>query len=114
MIHPTPIESPSAALEAKYAPGAMTLAEFCRRYSLDRSTLFKLRRDGLGPDEIMVGRKILIPNAAAAAWEARMMARTRMTKIAAARPAPAPAAEPEPQPRRRGRPRKDPVLGIAD
>jgi|GEM_PF-2340398 len=55
--------------------GAMTIAEFCARYHINRVTLFKLRRSGLGPDTLQIGRKVLITFEAAKAWEARMTAR---------------------------------------
>ncbi|MEM5312752.1 hypothetical protein [Paraburkholderia sp. JHI869] len=57
--------------------GAFTLAEFCQRYRLNRVTLFRLRRAGLGPEEIHAGRKVLISRRSALAWEAMMQARAR-------------------------------------
>ncbi|WP_313818694.1 hypothetical protein [Cupriavidus sp.] len=63
--------------------GAMSIKQFCSRYGINRDTLLKLRRDGLGPDEIHAGRKILITYRAAAEWEVQMAARARSEKHAA-------------------------------
>ncbi|WP_228938227.1 hypothetical protein [Paraburkholderia saeva] len=55
--------------------GAMTIAQFCTRYNIDRKTLYVLRRDGNGPDVLLIGKKVLIPFRSAAEWEARMTVR---------------------------------------
>ncbi|QGS30215.1 hypothetical protein [Cupriavidus metallidurans] len=70
----------------------MTLAQFCRRYNLDRSTVFKLRRDGLGPDEIQIGRKILITHRAAVEWELQMTLRSNELRGVQRTHTPAPPA----------------------
>ncbi|WP_143328040.1 helix-turn-helix transcriptional regulator [Caballeronia pedi] len=56
--------------------GALTLAEFCEAYKIERSTLFKMRRDGIGPKEINIGRKVLITRSACIEWEQAMQARS--------------------------------------
>ncbi|MBB5426170.1 hypothetical protein QF000_005394 [Paraburkholderia atlantica] len=55
--------------------GAMTIAQFCEIYHVSRVGLYKLRRHGLGPAELQLGRKVLITYAAAREWEARMTKR---------------------------------------
>jgi hypothetical protein len=67
---------------AAYEPGAMRLAQFCQRYNVPLDSFFKLRRAGLGPEEIHVGKTILVTHRAAAAWESMMAARTRAALIA--------------------------------
>ncbi|MBB5456902.1 hypothetical protein [Paraburkholderia sp. Cpub6] len=57
-------------------PGAMTQKEFCERYRLDRVTLYHLRRKGLGPEVMMVGKKILITYRAALDWQHAMIKAT--------------------------------------
>jgi hypothetical protein len=52
--------------------GAMTIAEFCKRYHINRVTLYKMRRDGTGPEVLSIGCKVLITYRAAHEWEARM------------------------------------------
>ncbi|WP_233863525.1 hypothetical protein [Paraburkholderia adhaesiva] len=61
----------------------MTVDEFCARYALSRSHYYDLKKRGLTPDELRVGRKALITAASARAWERRIAqeqkaARTRM------------------------------------
>jgi hypothetical protein len=70
-----------ASHHAAYAPGALSLREFCEAYGVNRATLFKLRRQGLGPEELLVGRRVLISHAAAFEWELRMQARARTERI---------------------------------
>ncbi|MEX3842606.1 hypothetical protein [Paraburkholderia sp. BR10882] len=57
--------------------GAMTMTEFCERYKIDRGTLYHMRREGIAPDVVLIGRKVLITYAAAREWERRMVGRTR-------------------------------------
>lgn len=60
-------------------PGAMTIAEFCARYHINRVTLYKMRRDGIGPEVLLIGRKVLITYRAALEWQERMIERSRTT-----------------------------------
>ncbi|MFL9936305.1 helix-turn-helix domain-containing protein [Paraburkholderia sp. RL18-103-BIB-C] len=60
-------------------PGAMTIAEFCARYHINRVTLYKMRRDGIGPEVLLIGRKVLITYRAALEWQQRMIERSRAT-----------------------------------
>lgn len=52
--------------------GAITLLEFCDRYKLSRSTFYEMRKRGLGPREIHVGRRVLIAWRAIREWEEAM------------------------------------------
>lgn len=45
---------------------------FCRAHSISRPLLYSMWREGTGPDVMRVGRRVLIPAEAAAAWRARM------------------------------------------
>lgn len=47
--------------------GALTVAQACARYSISRSTLHRLRRTA-GFPQVRIGRKVLIPVAAAERW----------------------------------------------
>jgi hypothetical protein len=47
---------------------ASTREEFCRSHRVSRSKYYQLLRQGLAPDEMVVGGRHLISNEAAAAW----------------------------------------------
>ncbi|MBO4222008.1 hypothetical protein [Bradyrhizobium neotropicale] len=49
---------------------ALTIAEFCRAYHISQDHYFKLRRQGKGPREMLLGTKKLITLKAAEQWEA--------------------------------------------
>jgi hypothetical protein len=49
-------------------PACYSIASFCEAHHLSESMFFKLRREGLTPIEIKVGRRTLISMEAAAAW----------------------------------------------
>jgi predicted DNA-binding transcriptional regulator AlpA len=77
-----------AILPSKRAPDdepPLTVDEFCRRYNMSRSTFYRMRRKGLTPNEMRVGRKGLITLASAREWDRRMVreekaARETLTK----------------------------------
>ena len=48
--------------------GAMTPVEFCARYQISRSTLFKLWSEGKGPRRFRAGRAVRITLRAAEEW----------------------------------------------
>ena len=52
--------------------GAITLLDFCDRYKLSRSTFYEMRKRGLGPREIHIGRRVLITRRAIREWEETM------------------------------------------
>jgi len=49
---------------------AFTIAEFCRAHRMSQTHYFALKKDGLGPDEMEVGRRRIISFEAAARWRA--------------------------------------------
>jgi hypothetical protein len=62
-------------------PGAMTIAEFCARYHINRVTLYKMRRDGIGPNVLLIGRKVLITYRAALEWQENMIERSNSVTV---------------------------------
>jgi len=48
--------------------GAQTIREFCTDFRISRATFYRLARDGRGPKAVRIGRKVLIPRAAAEQW----------------------------------------------
>lgn len=51
--------------------GAMSIAEFCRRFGVSRATLNRWRQKGLGPDEVHVGGRVLLTYEAIDEWQRR-------------------------------------------
>lgn len=54
---------------------AHSVDEFCERNNISRSTYYDLRRQGLGPKEMKVGKRRIISVEAAAEWRRAMEAR---------------------------------------
>jgi hypothetical protein len=54
---------------------ATSIATFCRRHNISESFYFKLRLQGLGPQEIKIGARTLISKEAAARWRAEREAK---------------------------------------
>ena len=53
------------------APTAVySRASFCRAHGLSESFYHKLKNEGLGPDELRLGSKVLITHESAARWRA--------------------------------------------
>lgn len=50
-------------------PLAYTIAEFCEAYRFGRTQYFQMKRRGLGPREMRVGRRVVISKEAAADWQ---------------------------------------------
>lgn len=46
----------------------LTIPQFCERFDLSLSTYYRLRRNGHGPRELRVGRRVIIPVTAADDW----------------------------------------------
>jgi len=72
---PTPHGEPQSGAPNKLPPirppipvAAYSITEFCQAHRLSESMYFKLRGQGLGPDEMIVGRRRMISVEAAAAW----------------------------------------------
>ena len=53
-------------------PAAYSVPEFCDLHRFSRAHLYKLWKDGLGPDRMRVGGRTLISAEAAARWRQRM------------------------------------------
>jgi hypothetical protein len=49
---------------------AYSIAEFCRRHAISPQFFHTLRKQGLGPQVLRVGRRVLVSKEAAAAWRA--------------------------------------------
>ena len=47
---------------------ALSIADFCRAHGISQSMYFKMRAQGLGPREMIVGARKLISQEAARAW----------------------------------------------
>jgi len=57
--------------EVRAEPTAVySRASFCKAHGLSESFYFKPRDQGLGPDELRLGSKVLITHEAAARWRA--------------------------------------------
>lgn len=67
--------------QSKAGGGASTINRFCSSHDFSRGHYYNLKKDGLGPAEIRIGRKIIITDEAAAAWRRKM---ERLTAEAAA------------------------------
>ncbi len=52
--------------------GTYTVAQFCNSHHISRSMFYKLLKQGQGPRRMVVGRRRLISNEAAADWRQRM------------------------------------------
>ena len=49
-----------------------SIAEFCQLNGISRSTLYKLKRAGLGPKTVQIGRRRLITREAAEEWRSEL------------------------------------------
>jgi hypothetical protein len=58
----------SADIDAHRPPVAYTIAEFCYTHKISPAYYYKQRKLGLGPREMVVGRRRIISAEAAAAW----------------------------------------------
>ncbi len=52
--------------------GTYTVTQFCKDHHISRSMYYKLQKQGQGPKQMMVGRRRLISNEAAADWRHQM------------------------------------------
>lgn len=55
---------------------AFSVPQFCRNHHLSTSFYYELKKEGLAPKEIRIGRKVLISTEAAADWRRDMEARS--------------------------------------
>jgi hypothetical protein len=66
---PTPHRDRESGTRDERPPAAAySIREFCAAHRLSESMYFKLRNQGLGPDEMEVGRRRLISYEAASVW----------------------------------------------
>ena len=69
-------ETTSAVLTTHMRPvvmrrsGASSVDQFCADHCLSRRTYYNMRNEGIGPEEMKVGRRVLISDEAAARWRA--------------------------------------------
>jgi hypothetical protein len=47
---------------------AFTVSEFCEAHRISETTYYELKKNGLGPDEMVAGRRRIISFEAAARW----------------------------------------------
>jgi len=75
-VQPTPHSDPSSSVTAKpplirgppIPTAAYSIREFCTAHRLSQSMYFKIRNQGLGPDEMSVGSRRIISCEAAERW----------------------------------------------
>jgi len=60
------------AEELAFGKQNYTIKEFCLLYGISRTFYYELSRKGRAPDTIKIGKKVLIPRAAAENWNAAM------------------------------------------
>ncbi|MGF6481931.1 hypothetical protein [Paraburkholderia sp. JPY419] len=60
----------------------LTIREFCELARWSKTSYFNMRRLGLGPDEVRVGRHIIITRQAVREWEQRHTVRAAEAKPA--------------------------------
>jgi hypothetical protein len=53
----------------------LTIAQFCDEHQISRGFFNVLKQRGEAPDFIKIGRRVLIPTAAAAEWRQRLTVR---------------------------------------
>jgi hypothetical protein len=81
---PTPHGEPKSGAPNKLPPirgppipaAAFSIREFCVAHRLSESMYFKLRAQGLGPDEMIIGSRRIISYEAAARWRREREAAT--------------------------------------
>jgi hypothetical protein len=59
-------------LSLPQSAGSSCIDAFCRRHEFGRTTYFAMRKAGLGPKEIRIGRVVRISTQAEAEWIERM------------------------------------------
>ena len=61
------------------APEAFTIAKFCIAHAISPSFYFKLRSQGLGPDETRLGARVIITKESAKRWREERTAESTIT-----------------------------------
>jgi hypothetical protein len=62
---------PSSTGRAQRAAEAFTVEEFCRTHRISRPFYYVLRARGQGPDEMRLGKRVVISNESARRWRKR-------------------------------------------
>lgn len=57
---------------AQTEASAYSIAEFCTRHRIGKTTYYELKNSGKGPLEMKIGSRVLISVEAAEAWRRRM------------------------------------------
>jgi hypothetical protein len=73
-------QDPTVAADAD----CLSVAEFCRRNGISKPFYFKLRAQGLGPEEIRLGARVLITRQSAEKWRAERMRASKRGSSASA------------------------------
>lgn len=55
------------------SPVSYTIAQWCGAYHVSRSYYYTLKEQGNAPQEIRLGRKVIITRQSAEKWEKRML-----------------------------------------
>lgn len=64
---------------------ASTVAEWCKKNRIGKTTFYELRKEGRAPATILVGKKRIISDQADEAWRVMMEAETAKVEAANAR-----------------------------
>jgi predicted DNA-binding transcriptional regulator AlpA len=59
-----------------HSPEAFSIPEFCAAHGISESFYYKLKTQGLGPDEMQLGARRIISKESAAVWRAQRTAET--------------------------------------
>ncbi len=56
------------------SPASYTIPQWCAAYHISRAHYYTLKEQGLAPNELRLGRRVIITRRAAEQWEDRMAA----------------------------------------
>ena len=87
-IEPIGHSEPDSSISVKVPrirgpPLAMSIRVFCALHGISEDMLYKMKRDGWGPDTMKVGSRTLISHEAAADWRRKREAAAATTTTAA-------------------------------
>ncbi|CAG2140973.1 hypothetical protein LMG31506_02440 [Cupriavidus yeoncheonensis] len=60
--------------------GGRSVAEFCADFGFSKQHYYVMRAQGLTPDELRLGNRVILTDTAIAAWERRMLAAAEAAK----------------------------------
>lgn len=52
----------------------LTIPDFCKKNRISRGHYYNLKAQGKAPQELRLGRRVIIPHRCAQEWEAKMLA----------------------------------------